>query len=175
MNVNTAQPKIFLIGMMGSGKSYWSLWLSKKLKVPAYDLDHLIEIMEERTIAEIFEQSGEEYFRKEEVKMLKLFKEKKSFILSCGGGTPCFFDNMEWMNKHGISIWIDEPIDTLVTRLLPEKDHRPLIKKLDKNALAVYLQNKLEERSVYYQQSTYHLKGVQISGPNLLNLVKKHA
>lgn len=175
MSLDAAEPKVFLIGMMGSGKSYWSQWLSKKLKVPAYDLDHLIEILEERTIAEIFEQSGEEYFRKEEAKMLKLFKEKKSFVLSCGGGTPCFYDNMEWMNKHGTTIWIDEPVETLVARLLPEKDQRPLIKKLNENSLAAFLQRKLQERSIYYEQATYRLKGVQISGPNLLNLVNKHA
>src|SRR5215210_6739890 len=101
-NLQTAVPapfKIFLIGMMGSGKTYWAEKLKKNLKIPAYDLDSLIEMMEEKTVSEIFEEDGEEYFRKSESKMLHLFAEKKHYILSCGGGTACYNDNMKWMNK----------------------------------------------------------------------------
>src|SRR3954466_2665456 len=127
---NTTAPKIFLIGMMGSGKSYWAEKLKKKLKVPAYDLDALIEMMEEKSVQEIFAEDGEEYFRKAEAKMLRLFAEKKQFILSCGGGTACYNDNMKWMNKQGITIWIDEPVEVLSERLSKEKSHRPLIKDL---------------------------------------------
>src|SRR3954454_1788630 len=107
----SAETKVFLVGMMGSGKSYWAQKLKKKLKVPAYDLDALIEMMEEKTVGEIFEEDGEEYFRKAEAKMLRLFSEKKQFILSCGGGTACYNDNMEWMNKQGITIWLNEPVE----------------------------------------------------------------
>src|SRR3954471_4328144 len=127
---SSPQIKIFLIGMMGSGKSFWAEKLKKKIKVPAYDLDGLVEMMEEKSIQEIFTEDGEDYFRKAEAKMLRLFAEKKQFVVSCGGGTPCFSDNMKWMNKNGITIWIDEPIDTLTERLLQEKSHRPLIAHL---------------------------------------------
>ena len=123
---STPRPKIFLIGMMGSGKSYWTKKLSKKLKCGGYDLDNVVEINEEKTIAEMFEQDGEEYFRKAEAKVLRWFGEKKTFILATGGGTPCFHDNMNWMNKHGITIWLDEPIEILVERLKPGKELRPL-------------------------------------------------
>ena len=75
------KPKIFLVGMMGSGKTYWTKFLAKKLKVGGYDLDYLVETNEEKTIAEIFDEDGEEYFRKQESKILKWFKEKKSFVL----------------------------------------------------------------------------------------------
>jgi shikimate kinase len=81
--------KIFLLGMMGAGKTFWAEKLKKKLKIPAYDLDSLVEMMEEKTIAEMFAEDGEDFFRKAEAKMLRMFKEKKSFILSTGGGTPC--------------------------------------------------------------------------------------
>src|SRR3954452_23429633 len=80
---NTTQHKIFLIGMMGAGKTFWAEKLKKRLKVPAYDLDALIEMMEEKSIQEIFAEDGEEHFRKAEAKMLRLFSEKKQFIVSC--------------------------------------------------------------------------------------------
>jgi shikimate kinase len=167
--------KVFLIGMMGSGKTFWAERLKKQLKVPAYDLDNLIELMDERSIAEMFDQSGEEYFRKEEAKMLRLFKEKKQFILSCGGGTPCFSDNMSWMNKNGITIWLDEPIEILAERLNKEKDHRPLIRKLKTSELVGFLNQKLNERLPNYQLSKYRLTNLQITESNLLKIIKQHA
>ncbi len=167
-----APSRIFLIGMMGTGKSYWAEKLKKKLKVAAYDLDNLVEIMEERSIAEIFEQSGEDYFRKEEAKMLRLFKEKKEFILSCGGGTPCFSANMLWMNIQGKTIWIDEPPATLAERLYAERHHRPLIKDLSMNELISFLTSKLQERKVFYQQAAHKLSGTEITESNLLSIIK---
>lgn len=167
--------KIFLIGMMGSGKSYWAEKLKKKFKAPAYDLDYLVEIMEERSIAEIFAEDGEAYFRKEESKMLRLFGEKKKFVLSCGGGTPCFNDNMVWMNKTGITIWIDESIEILVQRLLKEKTHRPLIKNLSDEELGAFLLKKSQEREPFYNQAIYRLTGEQINDKAFEKILKKHA
>ena len=172
---STPQPKIFLLGMMGSGKSYWAEKLKKKLKVPAYDLDSLIEMMEEKTITEIFAEDGEEYFRKAEAKMLRLFAEKKQFILSCGGGTACYNDNMKWMNKQGITIWLDEPVETLAERLLTEKDHRPLIKKLDEEGLSSFLHKKLEERTPFYSEAQHRLSGSQLTESAIAKIIKEHA
>lgn len=169
------QPKIFLIGMMGSGKSYWAEKLKKKLKVPAYDLDALIEMMEEKSVQEIFAEDGEEYFRKAEAKMLRLFAEKKQFILSCGGGTACYNDNMKWMNKQGITIWLDEPVETLSDRLSKEKSNRPLIKDLDDEALNNFLEKKLEERSAFYDQSAYRLTGDKLTESTFAKILKEHA
>ena len=165
--------KLFLLGMMGSGKSYWSKELSKKLKCGGYDLDFLIESNEEKTISEIFADDGEEYFRKTEAKILRWFGEKKIFVLATGGGTPCFHANMEWMNKTGITIWIDESIDVLAERLAPEKEHRPLIRNLNNNELKDFLSNKLEERKPFYSQSKIHLQEKDIQLKNILQLVKE--
>lgn len=167
--------KIFLIGLMGSGKSYWTKILSKKLKTGGYDLDHLIESHEEKTVAEIFAEDGEAYFRKMENKLLRWFAEKKSFVLSTGGGTPCFHENMEWMNKQGLTIWIDEPIDTLTRRLLPERAHRPLIASLTDDELHRFLENKLEERRPYYSQAAIHLQGDAINERSFAKIIKEHA
>lgn len=166
--------KLFLIGMMGSGKSFWTKKLSKKLKSGGYDLDFLIESHEEKTIPEIFAEDGEEYFRKSESKILRWFGEKKAFVLATGGGTPCFHDNMSWMNKNGITVWIDETVDVLAKRLEPEKDHRPLIQHLSDVELKTFLANKLAERTPFYQQATYHLQGNAISDAGFAEIIKKH-
>lgn len=173
--VPTIQPKIFLLGMMGSGKSYWAEKLKKKLNISAYDLDSLIEMMEEKTVSEIFKEDGEDYFRKAEAKMLRLFAEKKQFILSCGGGTACYNDNMKWMNKQGITIWLDEPVEVLHSRLLKEKQHRPLIKNLSDEDLSGFLNEKLEERRTYYSQAAYRLGGDELSEAALSTIIREHA
>jgi shikimate kinase len=166
--------KIFLIGMMGSGKSYWMDKLGRKLKLPKYDLDQLIEGVEDRTIEQIFTESGEEHFRKMESIVLKWFADKDEFILATGGGTPCFFDNMDWMNKEGVTIWLDEGMDTLIERLIPEKDHRPLIKDLSTKKLTAYLEEKKAERRTYYEKAMFTLTGDAITERNLLSLIKQN-
>lgn len=169
------QPKIFLIGMMGAGKTYWAEKLKKKFKVPAYDLDSLVEMMEEKTIEEIFREDGEDYFRKAEAKMLRLFAEKKQFILSVGGGTACYNDNMTWMNKQGITIWLDEPVETLAERLTKEKAHRPLIKDLKDDELEAFLAKKLEERTPFYSEAKYKVGGSKLSETAFAKILKEHA
>lgn len=167
--------KIFLIGMMGSGKSFWADKLKKKLGVPCYDLDSLVEMMEEKSIPEIFEEDGEDYFRKAEAKMLRLFAEKKQFILSVGGGTPCHADNMKWMNKHGITVFIDEPVETLCQRLMKEKTNRPLIKDMNDDQLSEFLQNLLNERKEYYMQAAHTIAGEDMSEAVVAKMIKGHA
>ena len=167
--------KIFLVGMMGSGKSYWMDRLAKKLKIPRYDLDHLIEKVEDRSIQQIFEESGEEHFRKMESIVLKWFADKDEFILAIGGGAPCFHNNMEWMNKEGLTIWLDEPTDALIQRLVPEKTHRPLISALNDNELYSYLEEKKTERRKFYGQAKFIVSGNDINEAYLLSLIKDNS
>jgi shikimate kinase len=160
---------------MGTGKSYWTKRLSKKLKIGGYDLDHLVESHEEKTIGEIFAEDGETYFRKTETKILHWFAEKKNFVLSTGGGTPCFSDNMDWMNKQGVTIWIDEPVEVLVQRLLPEKAHRPLIASLSDNELKRFLENKLAERRSFYNRAKGYLQGNEINEEGFIQILRIYA
>ena len=148
-----AAERIFLIGMMGSGKSYWLKQLAKWNKSVGYDLDALIEMNEEKTIAEIFAEEGEAYFRKEETKILKWFKEKKKYVVATGGGTASFQENMDFMKKEGVVIWLDESIDVLVKRLVNDKERRPLIAALSDQELAAFLEQKLVERHPFYKQA----------------------
>lgn len=164
--------KVFLIGMMGSGKSFWKQRLSAKLKIGGYDLDSIIESVEEHSVSELFEEGGEASFRKREAKLLRWFGEKKSFVLATGGGTPCFHQNMEWMNQQGITIWLDEPVEVLVERLLPEMDQRPLLKNCTSDELESFIQKKLIERSLYYSQAKIRLTGTQINLKNLIANIK---
>lgn len=164
--------KIFLIGMMGSGKSFWKQRLSAKLKTGGYDLDSIIESVEEKTISELFEEEGEISFRKTESKLLRWFGEKKTFVLATGGGTPCFHQNMEWMNQQGITIWLDEPVDVLVERLLPEMAQRPLLKNLSIQELHSFIQNKLVEREPFYSQAKKKLTGAEINLKNLIQNIQ---
>ena len=107
--------------------------------------------------------------------MLRWFGEKKAFVLATGGGTPCFEKNIEWMNSHGVTIWIDESIDVLTKRLLPEKAHRPLIQHLSDAELQKFLTAKLVERYPFYCQATYHLQGNAISDEGFAKIIKQHA
>jgi len=170
-----AAEKVFLIGLMGSGKSYWAKKMSKWIKSAGYDLDDLIEMNEEKTIAEIFSEDGEDYFRKTETKLLKWFKEKKKYVLATGGGAPCFNENMQWMKKEGIVIWLDESLDVLVQRLIKEKEHRPLISKLNEQQIASFLQEQLTNRFSFYQQANYRLTTNQITESELKKIILKHA
>lgn len=169
-----AAEKIFLVGMMGSGKSYWTKKMAKWIKSAGYDLDDLIEMNEEKTIAEIFNEDGEDQFRKTEAKILRWFKEKKKYVLATGGGTPCFQDNMAWMKKEGIVIWLDESVEILVKRLSEEKDHRPLIANLNEEALTKFIHDKLVERHAYYSQANYRLSSDQITDTKLKQIIQQH-
>ena len=159
--------------MMGSGKSYCAKKIAKKLKLAAYDLDNLVEMTEDLTIAEIFEEEGEEYFRKLEAKILRWFGEKKNFVLATGGGTPCFHKNIDWMNENGITIWLNEPIDVLVERLKPEKNHRPLISELSDEELGSFLTNKLAERTPFYSQAKHTVEFSSIKEKDFFKLIQE--
>jgi shikimate kinase len=165
--------KIFLVGLMGSGKSYWTKQLAKKHKTGGYDLDYLIEVKEEKTIAEIFTEDGEDYFRKVESTVLKWFAEKKTYVLATGGGAPCFFDNMAWMNKQGITIWLDEPLTAIAARLAPEKAHRPLIAKLSDSELIAFLEKQRADRLPFYSAAQIHLQDGEITSDSFKKVLAK--
>jgi shikimate kinase len=167
--------KIFLIGMMGTGKSYWSKQIAELLNCVAYDLDTLIELDAQKTISTIFANDGEDYFRNKEASLLRLFKGKPDFVLATGGGTPCFNDNMRWMNKNGIAIWIDEPVTVLVERLKKEKDHRPLISNLSDEQLYSFLEKKYLERFPFYAVAKYRLTGQDININSFKKIIKENA
>ncbi len=163
--------KLFLIGMMGSGKSYWAQRLADQSNIDWMDLDAEIEKETLQTIGEIFETEGEAFFRNKERDALHNLSAYQNIIVATGGGTPCFHNNMQWMNEHGTTIWIDEPVEMLVKRLTPEKAHRPLIKNLNDDELHTFLSNKLKEREPFYNQAKYRLGSEALTATNLFELL----
>ncbi len=146
--------KIFLIGFMGSGKTHWGKLLAEKLRLPFFDLDTVITEKENKTISEIFADKGEEYFRYKEKEVLEqVTKENENFILSSGGGTPCFFNNISFMKKNGRVVWLNTSVDILKQRLLKERMTRPLIRNIGEDQLKSYIIRKLGERKMYYEQA----------------------
>ena len=146
--------KIFLIGFMGSGKTHWGRLVSQKLDLPFFDLDEQIVNHEGKSIVEIFETKGEEQFRLSEKEIMHIITESHdSFVMACGGGTPCYFNNVEYMNNSGVTVWINTPLDVLFNRLLKEKDRRPLIKELTDDQLRGFISKKYADRKIYYEQA----------------------
>jgi len=141
--------KIFLIGMPGSGKSFFGKRLIEHLDYMLIDLDKEIESREGRSISEIFEKEGEEYFRKVEAELLRtITSANEKLILSTGGGTPCFHDGMAFMNENGITVFLETVREQLIERLA-RKSHRPLIRgDVEKS-----VNDLLEKRMQFYGQA----------------------
>lgn len=169
---------IFLIGYMGAGKTITGKALSKSLGYKFYDLDKYIEMMEGKTVSEIFNQKKEIYFRKIENKYLNdlcLKKEKK--IISTGGGTPCFDNNLKIINNshNSTSIYLKATVNSLVERLINSMDTRPIISHLkDKNELNEFIAKHLFERSFYYERSEIKITTDGLVVKDILSKIKEN-
>lgn len=139
---------------MGAGKSYWGARISQLAGLPFVDLDQAIEESSGRKISRIFEESGEEGFRITESAMLhKMVEEQKNFVMACGGGTPCFLKNIDYMKDSGTVVWLHPSMETLYARLREEQKKRPLIANLNEEQLHHFLLHKMAERRIYYEQA----------------------
>lgn len=146
--------RVFLIGFMGSGKTHWGKQLALKLSIPFFDLDEVIVQNEGKPVKDIFADCGEEYFRiVEKDTMESLIDENESMVLSCGGGTPCFFNNIETMKKYGVVVWLNTHVEIILQRLMKEKASRPLVKNIADEDMKAYIIRKLNERRMYYEQA----------------------
>ncbi|PWT96486.1 MAG: shikimate kinase [Bacteroidetes bacterium] len=166
--------KFFLLGFMGAGKSHWGRIWSHQHELDFFDLDHVIEKEAGKTIAQIFDEMGESIFRELEKHALHQFEGRDHFILSCGGGTPCFFNNMSWMNSNGITIYLKTPIEVLKERLRREQMHRPLISSFNEEQLDLYIRRKLEERENYYNKSAFIVESDLVSPNTFTEIVNRY-
>jgi shikimate kinase len=167
---------IFLLGFMGSGKSHCGKKIAVHLGVPFIDLDEEIEKAEKKSISNLFAEEGEVEFRKMEASALRAFVKKYSIdkssvnaVVSCGGGTPCYHDNMDFMNQHGLTVWLNPAIEMLVDRLKKEQDHRPLIAGMSEDELEKFITSKLAERVSFYSKATLHINNSECS----IDLIEK--
>ena len=144
---------IFLVGFMGSGKTTIGKKLAAKLGCEFIDLDAAIEHAEQMFIRDIINEKGESYFREVESKTLQQL-DLMGKVIATGGGTPCYFDNMDWMKTSGLAVYIELEEAILFSRLKTTNlTNRPLLQGLDDDGLKQFIHNKLEERSPYYYQA----------------------
>ena len=164
--------KIVLLGYMGSGKSTVGKLLAEALEIPFLDLDDYIEKIEEQSIANIFAQKGEIYFRKKEAASLrKVLSRAEDLVLSIGGGTPCYANNMQAISEITNDVfYLKASISKLVNRLSKEKSERPLIKNFDDEELPEFIGKHLFERSFYYSQAEHN---IQCDNMNPSEIVKE--
>jgi shikimate kinase len=146
---------IYLIGFMGSGKSFTGHLMSKSFGFNFLDLDQFIVESSKMSIPDIFSNLGEVGFRERESLYLRKTAELKNTMISCGGGTPCFNENMAWIKNNGISIYLKTSEELLFNRLNKQKSGRPLISNMTDNELKDYISIKIKEREFYYNQADY--------------------
>ena len=149
--------RIILIGYMGSGKTTVGKALSKETGMMFYDLDWYIESRMRKSVSQIFAERGEEGFRKIEYNMLHEVAEFEDVIISCGGGTPCFFDNMDYLNQQGDVVYLKATPETLYKHLLMAKIERPLLKGKSSEELIAYITEHLKERAPFYEKARHIL------------------
>jgi shikimate kinase len=149
--------RIILVGYMGSGKTTVGKALSKETGMMFYDLDWYIESRMRKSVSQIFAEKGEEGFRKIEYNMLHEVAEFEDVIISCGGGTPCFFDNMDYLNQQGDVVYLKATPETLYKHLLMAKVERPLLKGKSPEELIDYITEHLKERAPFYEKAKYTL------------------
>lgn len=167
---------ITLLGYMGSGKSTIGKQLAVFLGYSFIDLDDYIESKEGCSVVEIFKTKGEIYFRKKENNYLnELMKNNTDFVLSLGGGTPCYANNMGLLKENNVqSYYLKLSSKNLVDRLFNEKENRPLISHLKtKGALQEFIAIHLFERQSYYEQALYMLKTDNLSVNEIVELIVK--
>jgi shikimate kinase len=159
--------KIFLVGFMGSGKSTLGRKLAKLLGYEVVDLDKLIELEVGMSISDYFQHHGEDAFRQLEYDMLRNMIYPDKVVFATGGGTPCYFDTMEWMNRSGVTIYISLNVSALVNRLKNAKSDRPLIKDMKEDELVDFVTKKLAERAVFYEKAKFMVSGIDLTAEKL--------
>jgi shikimate kinase len=155
-----SRPNIYLIGMPSSGKSTLGKPLAKALRYQFVDMDEWIESQEGLWISEIFQLKGEAFFREKERETLRKFPLNQGFVIATGGGTPCFFDNMDYIKATGKSIFLDVSPEQLWTRMLKsESNHRPLFDTKNMEQLRIDLQTRYRQRLPFYQRADLCVEG----------------
>lgn len=159
--------RIIIIGYMGAGKTTVGKALAKELGIPFYDLDWYIESRMRKTVKQIFDEKGEEGFRRIERNMLHEVAEFENVVVSCGGGTPCFFDNMDYMNEKGDTLYLKATPEVLYGHLKMGKSVRPLLLNKTPEEVKAFIAEQMKQREPHY------LKAKHVLDVNLMDDYKK--
>ena len=146
--------RVFLIGYMGAGKTTVGKVLSERLGLSFIDLDHYIEGRYHKTVGQLFAERGEDEFRDIERRMLREVAMFEDILVSTGGGTPCFFDNMDFMNESGKTVYLKVSVDELAKRLEICKTTRPVLKGRSGDELKQFIDEKKQKREPFYTKAS---------------------
>lgn len=149
--------RIIFIGYMGSGKTTIGRQLAQSMNLSFYDLDWYIETRMHQSIEQIFDERGEEEFRRIEYNMLHEVAEFENVVISCGGGTPCFFDNIDYMNQQAETIYLKASPEVLCRHLEMRRKERPLLKGKTPEELKTFINVQLVIREQYYNKARHIL------------------
>jgi len=154
--------RIFLIGYMGAGKTTLGKAFARTMELTFIDLDWYIEERFHKTIRELFTGCGEDAFRDLERRMLHEVGEFEDVVISVGGGTPCFFDNVEYMNSVGETVFLDVDVRVLFRRLKIAKQQRPMLDGKNDEELMLFIQEALQKRLPFYSRAKYIFNGEEL-------------
>ena len=154
--------RIFLIGYMGAGKTTLGKAFARAMGLTFVDLDWYIEERYHKTVRQIFEERGEDGFRELEKRMLHETGEFEDVVISVGGGTPCFFDNMDYMNLVGETVFLDVDVKVLFRRLKVAKQQRPLLANKTDEELVTFIVEALQKRLPFYSKAKYVFNGERL-------------
>lgn len=166
--------RIYIIGLPSSGKTTLGKPMAQQIGYDLVDLDHYIEQKEGCSITDIFKYQGENYFRKVERKALHEVSKKENLIISTGGGVPCFFDNMKFMSKNGLTIFLDVSVDEIFKRMTQFNgiEERPMFKGKKEEEIKKELEEKYNTRYPFYNDAQIVLKGDNIQVEHLVEAIK---
>ncbi len=166
--------KVFIVGYMYSGKTTVGKKLASRLKYKFIDTDMAFMEKFKISVVDFFSKYDENLFRKLEHELLKEILITKNVIISTGGGTPCFYDNMSLIKNHGISMYLKMSLESILYRMKESKKKRPVLQKLEKGKLKNFIKNQLSEREKYYNQADYVVKGENADIKMILKLISNH-
>lgn len=164
--------RIVLIGFMGSGKSTVGRKLAHRLNLPFADLDEVVEQQAGQTISKLFAEQGEKHFRELERKALAEQLNADRFILSTGGGTPCYGSNMQLLLNSGLVVYLDLTAAALASRLIGAKSQRPLLSQFSEEELPAEIERLLEKRLPFYNQAQLQVNAMNLKGQELSRLAQ---
>jgi shikimate kinase len=164
--------RIILVGFMGCGKTTLGKKLANRLNFKFIDSDILIEQKNAKSVQEIFEKMGETYFREQETKIIDELSNENYYVLSTGGGMPCFNDNMSKLRNIGTIFYLKLSPFELAKRLNEAKKVRPLILNKSEDEIYEFVKEKLNQRKIFYEKADYVLKGKDQNVKKIIELIK---
>ncbi len=158
---------------MGCGKSHWGKIWAAENHLPFVDLDEAIAQEAMKSVTQIMETQGEAHFRELEAAHLRKLGSLREAIISCGGGTPCFHDNMRWMNEHGSTVYITSSPTDLLRRLSKGQSQRPLISRFNPAELLFFIEKKLAEREPFYREAKIILSAAELANDTFATKINR--